>query len=295
MKKNTSVLLVVNPISGDIDKSNLIEQIKNAVERISADFFVFPTTGEEDQFNLEKKIKDINPSRIIIAGGDGTVKLTTEALKGARIPVGIIPVGSANGLAANLKLPESLEDKIKVTLSNNFLDFDIVVINDEYCLHMSDFGLNAELVKNYEESNLRGKIGYLLQSVPTLIQSKYPFKFQIEANNEIIKKEGILLAIANVSSYGTGANVNPNGEPNDGRFEILIFKKIDIGEILKTLRNEKHLDPDFIEIISTSKAKITCEEPIAFQMDGEYLGARKFADVKISPQKLRILVPENFR
>lgn len=292
MEKIRNILLVVNPISGAIDKSDLKKLIKKEVEKIDADFFIFPTTGEEDKFNLKKMIKEIDPSRIIVAGGDGTIKLTTEALDGEKIPLGIIPAGSANGLAANLHLPESFEDLIEVALGDNFIDFDIVVINGEYSLHMSDFGLNAELVNNYEKSNLRGKMGYVLQSIPTLIKSDYPFKFQIEANDEVFKREALLLAIANANAYGTGAKVNPQGKPNDGKFEILIFKKIDIGEILKTLRNEEHLDPEFVEIISTSEAKIYCEKPIAFQIDGEYLGKRKYADVKILPQKLRIIVPE---
>lgn len=291
MEKIKNILLVVNPISGAIDKSDLKKLIKEEVEKIDANFFIFPTTGEEDKFNLQKKIKEIDPERIIVAGGDGTITLTTEALEGEKIPVGIIPAGSANGLAANLHLPDSIEDQIEVALGNNFIDYDIVLINGEYCLHMSDFGLNAELVNNYEKSNLRGKMGYVLQSIPTLIKSDYPFKFQIEANNEVYKREAPLLVIANANAYGTGAKVNPKGKPNDGKFEILVFKKIDLGEILKTLRNEDHLDPDFIEVISTSEAKIFCEKPIAFQIDGEYLGKRKFAEVKILPQKLRIVIP----
>ncbi|MFO7719486.1 MAG: diacylglycerol kinase, partial [Gillisia sp.] len=86
----------------------------------------------------------------------------------------------------------------------------------------------------------------------------YPFQFKIEANNQTFKKEGILLAIANANSYGTGAKVNPKGKIDDGYFEILIFKHFDIFKILKTLRNEVDYDPEFMETISTKEAIISC-------------------------------------
>lgn len=288
------VLLVVNPISGGIDKSDLVEQVKKETIKLKASLLVFETTGEEDVFNLNEKIKELNPCRILIAGGDGTIKITAEALKGRDIPVGIIPSGSANGLSVNLYLPVKLEDQIRTALGTRFIHMDIILINDEYCLHMSDFGLNAELVRKYENASVRGKIGYLLQSIPTLLESDYPFEFKVETNGATYQKEGILLAIANASSYGTGAKVNPNGRIDDGRFEILIFKNFDMVEILKTLRNEVQLDPEFVEIISTSEATITCKGPVAFQVDGEYLGERDSVHVKILPGKLRLAVDEEF-
>lgn len=288
------VLLVVNPISGGIDKSELVEQVKKETIKINASLLVFQTTGEEDIFNLNQKISEHNPCRILIAGGDGTIKIVAEALKGKNIRVGIIPSGSANGLSVNLYLPVNLQDQIQTALGEKYIDMDIILIDDEYCLHMSDFGLNAELVKNYESANIRGKLGYLLQSIPTLLESNYPFEFEIEANGQTYSKEGILLVIANASSYGTGAKVNPNGRIDDGKFEILVFKNFDMIEILKTLRNEVQIDPDFVEIIITSEAKISCKEPVAFQIDGEYFGERNSVNVKILPKKLKIAVDEQF-
>ncbi|UJH92002.1 hypothetical protein LZ575_05090 [Antarcticibacterium sp. 1MA-6-2] len=191
----------------------------------------------------------------------------------------------------NLNLPSSPQEQIEVALDANVKGMDIILINDEYCLHMSDFGVNAELIRKYEHSKIRGKIGYFLNSIPTLVQSNYPFQFQIKANGQVLQKEGILLAIANAKSYGTGATVNPNGKIDDGFFEILVFKNFDFLEILKTLRNEVELNPDFIEIISTQNARISCKNPVAFQVDGEYIGKRKFVEVSILPHKVKIASP----
>jgi len=233
-----------------------------------------------------------NIDRVIVAGGDGTINLVAEVLKGLDISLGIITAGSANGMAENLNLPEILEEQLEVALGANYIELDILCLNDTICLHMSDFGINAELIKNYENSTVRGKIGYFLQSIPTLIQSEYPFTFNIETKNDTKQVNAVLLGIANANKYGTGANVNPQGKLNDGVFEILIFKKLNLVEILKTLQNETDLDSDFVEIIPAENAKITCEKPVSFQIDGEYIGKESEVEIKILPEKLRIAIPQ---
>ena len=286
-----TVLLVLNPISGGMDKTQLLEQVKKEVLNIRATLIVFRTNGENDLSDLQRSIDDLNPCRIICAGGDGTIKLVAEALQSRKIPVGIIPAGSANGLATNLGLPTTIEEQIITALGDSLNPIDVICIENEFCLHMSDFGLNAELIRNYEKSSVRGKLGYLLQSIPTLVESEYPFNFLIEANNKIIETEGILVAIANARSYGTGATINPNGLMNDGKFEILIFKNFDVIEILKTLRNEVELNPDFVQIIQTNKARISCIKPVAFQIDGEFLGEKQDVHITIKPRELILAGP----
>ncbi|MDT0691612.1 YegS/Rv2252/BmrU family lipid kinase [Salegentibacter sp. F188] len=291
MKGIKEILLVVNPISGDIDKKAMVEDFKAIAAKSNTEVFLYHTKGEKDIENVRRITSEREPFRIIAAGGDGTIKMVAEAVKELNIPLGIIPSGSANALALNLNLPKNLEEQIGVALGKHFLDVDLISINDELGLHMSDIGINAELIKNYESSSFRGKFGYLLQTIPTLIQSKYPFKFKVETDKNIIEEEGVLLAIANASKYGTGAKVNPQGKLDDGVFEILIFKNLDLLEIMKTLRNEMSLSPDFIKILKVKKAKITCTEPVAFQVDGEYLGEVRELNVKLLPEKAKIAIP----
>ncbi|WP_373055988.1 diacylglycerol kinase family protein [Zunongwangia sp. H14] len=289
------ILLIVNPISGDIDKQHMIDELKAIIEDTGVELFIYYTKGEKDLENIKRMAEERKPWRIIAAGGDGTIKMVAEATKGFKIPMGIIPSGSANALALNLNIPESLEEQIDVALGNTFLDIDLICLNDEIGLHMSDLGINAELIRNYEESSFRGKFGYLLQTVPTLIKSKYPYTFTIETEGETITEEGILLAFANAKKYGTGANVNPNGKLNDGIMEILIFKDFDLMEMLKTLRNEAALSKDFIRIIPVKKATVTSPHPVPFQIDGEYRGERTKIEVNMLPEKARIAVPETLK
>lgn len=292
MEENKQLLFIVNPIAGNLNKDQLIVEVKKNIAIKGYRIELYQTSGNEDAAKMKALIKKASPTRVIVAGGDGTIKMVAEVLTEFDLPLGIIPAGSANGLAFNLNLTIlPLERQIDVALGENFSQVDILDINGEYCLHMSDFGINAELIKNYQTSKIHGKFGYLLQSIPTLIQSKYPFEFQITTEKEIITKKGILLAFANFRKYGTGANINPNGKPDDGVFEIIVFKEFDILEIIKTLRNEDDLDPKFAEIIPANWANVKCTTPVAFQIDGEYIGELEEIDVKIISRRLKIATP----
>ncbi len=285
-----NILMVVNPISGGEEKDDLITEVHRAVEQQNCRFQLFKTTGENDIQKIKDEIEQFEPDRVLVVGGDGTVKIVAEDLFHKDLPIAIFPAGSANGLALNLGIPENREQQIEIALSDNFTDLDVLQINDELCLHLSDIGLNAELIRNYESSSVRGKFGYLMQSIPTLIKSKYPYEYEVEIDGEIYNHKGIMLAIANCKKYGTGANINPEGKHDDGKFEIIIFKNIDITEILGTLREDVKFDPNFAETISTKAAKIRCKKPIAFQIDGEFIENTQKIEVKIAEKSLKIAV-----
>lgn len=291
MKIKNQILLVVNPISGDIDKSKLIEAVKTEINTKNYSLEIYQTSGDDDQASIEKMILEFQPERILIAGGDGTIHLVAEVLKNHDIPIGILPAGSSNGLALNLNLPANLKDQLEVALGETFFKMDILQINDRLCLHIADLGINAELIRNFQNSNIRGRLGYLLHTIPTLIKCEYPFEFEIDANGKEFIQEGVLLAIANAKKFGTGANINPIGKLDDGLFELVIFKTLNFVEIFKTLSEQYILDPEFAEIISTTNARIRCKTPVSFQIDGEYIGETQNVVVSIAPKKLEIAVP----
>ena len=284
--------MVVNPISGGKDKTPIIEHVSEHLQNESSQLKIFQTSGKRDKEELTTVIKEYDPTRILIAGGDGSIKLVAEILKDKKIPLGIFPAGSANGLAENLDLPTSIADLTEIALGDHFLELDTIMINNELCLHISDVGLNAALIKNYEEGNIRGKLGYLIQSIPTLIKSDFPFQFTIEKEGKTIKRKAVLLAIANARKYGTGSTINPHGKYDDGKFEILVFKEFNFSQILRTFFENVELSEDFVEIFSASKATITCEKNIPFQIDGEYRGEVRHVEAEISPIKMKIAVPE---
>ncbi len=294
MKSENYILLIVNPISGNQEKEEIINLVERKAEEKNFGFQLYRTTGKNDLESINAIIEKQNPIRILVAGGDGTISLAAQCVFKKNIPMAIIPAGSANGLATNFNIPESLQAQVDIAFSGCLLDMDVLFINGKICLHIADLGINAELIKNYENSNIRGKLGYFLQSIPTLFTSNYPFEFIIKTKKGTFKKTGILLAIANANKFGTGATINPNGRINDGLFEILVFKNLDFIEIFKTMRERPEMSSDFVETIVAEEAIISTKKKIPFQIDGEFNGKVKKVEVHIESQKLSMAVPESF-
>lgn len=277
--KIQKVLLVINPVSGDTDKQPIIDTVQQFLSSETR-LEMYRTTGEDDIAQLRKEIKAFGPDRILVAGGDGTIKMAAEACDDYKSAIGILPAGSANGLATDFGLPEDCKKALVVAMGTKTRKVDALRIGDSIGLHISDFGINAELIKKYSENTVRGHFGYFLSSIPTLRETGGPYHFSITANGEERKVDAIMVAFANSKKFGTGALVNPDGKIDDGRFEVLLFKKLDVVEILKTLNGKINMDADFVEVISTEEARVTTEKPISFQIDGEPHG--KLQEVSVS-------------
>ena len=291
MKAQKTLLLVINPIAGGTDKKPIIEAFKNHASLQSCTPLVYETTGDNDGEHIVEIIDTKNPEIILISGGDGTIREVADALKEKSVKIALLPSGSANGLASNFNIPENLEDQLKIAFGNTFKDLDILDINGYTCLHIADLGVNAKLIENYEKSDLRGKLGYFIQAFPTLINNDYPFKVKITANGETHEDEGVLVAVANANKFGTGANINPTGKMDDGLFEVLIFKNFSVKGILETFYDDAVLNPDFVKVLSCKEATISCEKPIAFQIDGEFIGEQTLIEAKMTSFQLQIAVP----
>ena len=289
MKKN--VIMITNPVSGDIDKSEFIEATVLYAAKENLNFVLYETTGSNDNEKIKEIYNRFTPDRIIIAGGDGTIKLVMEALESTDVVLGILPAGSANGLATDLNLPKTIEENLAICFHNNYMEIDIVVINGEKCLHLSDLGLNAALIKNYKNNAIHGKWGYALQVVNTLVDRDEPFNAVIQANGQSFECSAEMIVVANSQKYGTGVTINPNGLMNDGKFELVIIKNLDLIVFGKIITGNLPINSEDIEIISTDKAVVKIDRPVSFQMDGEYCGVEKLLNISISAQKMRIAIP----
>lgn len=290
MATQKKFILVINPISGDLDKTEIVNKTKAFAERLDIEIVVYETTGKDDEKHIEKLFLELKPERVLIAGGDGTIKIVGEALEKHDVIFGIIPAGSANGLAMDLNLPTDLDENIKVAIQNNSISIDMVEINQKKSLHLSDIGLNALLVKNYENGSIRGKLGYALKVVPTLSEADAPFLATISFDDKKIECNCQMIVIANSQKYGTGVTINPYGSINDGKFEIIVLKSVDLLTIGKIVTGNMSQDLEEVDTYSTNKATITTSRKISFQIDGEYCGEEDNLEIAILPNQMKIAV-----
>ena len=284
-------LFVVNPISGGNDKTEIKAAVENYAREHGIALQSYQTTGEDDEKAIVELYKRYKPERIIVAGGDGTVKFTAETLGHEEVIIGFIAAGSANGLAVDLNFPNRLDEQIEIAFGNQTMDVDMICINDFKSLHLSDIGLNAEMIQKYENSTIRGKLGYAIQAFNTLTSSEAPFRATITANGKTIETEAKMIVMANSQKYGTGVTINPSGKRDDGIFEIVILRTLDFSVFSKIVMGNIPFGTGDVEIIATDKAIITTDVPVHFQVDGEYCGEETKLDIKIMHRQMKLAIP----
>lgn len=289
VKKN--VLLIVNPISGGVEKSEIIETATDFVNGLQKNLVLYDTSGNNDILKIQDLYAKFDPERVLIAGGDGTIKLVAEALEEEDVIFGILPAGSANGLATDLGLPNAIQECLIIAFREKHLAIDMIMINGKKSLHLSDLGLNADLIKNYENSSVRGKLGYALQAVTTLVEKEAPFIATIEVNDTTIECEAQMIVIANSKKYGTGVVINPTGLMDDGKFELIILKNLDLMVFGKIITGNMPIEAEDVEIITTDKAMITTNRPVSFQIDGEYCGTQSNLSIALAAAKMKVAIP----
>ena len=161
-------LFVVNPISGGNDKSSFYRFIETEISPQDNPYEIFKTTGDDDEIKLKKLVKKHKPEVIVSVGGDGTLLLVAKVSKNTSSKIALIPFGSANGMSKELNIPKIPDIKLSLNPAERFrdcwniikkgksIDVDLLQINkNHYSLHLSDIGLNAKIVKRFEEEKIR--------------------------------------------------------------------------------------------------------------------------------------------
>ena len=284
-------LFAINPVSGGKAKTDWEDGIRAHFAPLSHTAELLYLNGKTDAETLRHALADLKPDRVVAVGGDGTVKIVAEHLLGTGIPLGILPAGSANGMARELGLPADIPASLDVVVNGTLKPVDIIVINDgDICLHLSDIGLNAQVVKHYQENNWRGMFGYL-RSVVKSLRRRRLLRVEVNTGDDCVQRVALMIVLANARMYGTGAVINPDGDLSDGQFEVVIFRRLTGWGILKMFWRYKPFDPKNIEIFPATSVTIETHRKAYFQIDGEYRGRINKLDARIQPGAITMLVP----
>lgn len=293
---NKKFLLIINPISGSLqDKSEIVEEIRETLEKHQCQLKVWETTGKDDQDKILALIKENPIDAVLVGGGDGTVKMIAEIILDLDQRVGIIPLGSANGLATSLEIA-GMEEAIEAVINGEEIKMDAIRINGELCLHLSDFGFNASLIKKFEDGGERGMLSYFKSSLAQLFEIQ-PYRFEIFLDNKTEKVEAKMLVIANGNKYGTGALINPVGKIDDGVFEIIALNPENFEDMVKisvALFRGNLNEMESVKIWFASKAEIRNLDQADFQIDGELMGKVEKVNVVIAPNPIRFYKGKSF-
>lgn len=284
MSKRT-ILWVINPHSGEGERDWVFTLLAQKAQK-----HIYRTKGEKDQDSISDLLNNHSPDFVVAGGGDGTIKMVATLLIGQHTPLGILPLGSANGLATELEITMDIQSLILSYIYDDLQhsQLDAILINNEhYCFHISDLGLNARIVSGFEEQTVRGFLGYGLSALSQLKTDD--LIFTVEVGGQTL--ETMMVFFANARKYGTGVIINPNGNLSDGKFEIGILKEVNlrlVGQLLFETGSEP--DPEALEIRSTKEITLHTKKPVELQIDGEYVGKVTSLTAKIIPKKINLVL-----
>jgi diacylglycerol kinase (ATP) len=292
MKKpeNERLFFVINPNSGS--KSHDWETIIN-------DYFVhldyqielYFLTKNCNHDTIKERIDTFKPTKAVAIGGDGTVKLVAECIIKTSIILGILPGGSANGLARELGISEDPVEALDALVHGMIRKIHTTTVNDQLCIHLSDVGLNAYLMKKFESNGVRGMWGYMIASIKVLLQNT-PMDIEMLIGGEKIKMKAFMVVIANATKYGTGAVINPIGNLDDEYFEVIVIKQISFLEVFKMVVSHQSYDKEKTMVYQTNSLTMKSKKKVHFQIDGEYLGKINAVDASLVADALRVIVPQ---
>lgn len=285
-------LFAINPVSGGKNKTDWTTGIETYFADLPHTAHLLYLNGETDDDTLRRTLADLKPDRVVAVGGDGTVKIVAQQLLDTGVPLGILPAGSANGMARELGIPGDIQGSLAVVVDGRPTPTDLISINDgDICLHLSDIGLNAQVVKHYQQNNWRGMFGYL-RSVVKSLRTRRQLRVEINVGDACIQRVALMVVLANARMYGTGAVINPDGNVFDGKFEVVIFRRLTGWEIIKLFWRYEPFNPKNVEIFSATSVTIETHRRVYFQIDGEYRGRINRISAQIRPGAITMLVPK---
>lgn len=289
MKK---VLFVINPGSGNRENSNIEALITDLCEYNCFEYLIHIMDGMDQLTAIGKKITDFDPGIVAAAGGDGTVNLISGLIAGSGRTLLIIPYGSANGMAKELNISPRIDLAIKLLENGTEKAIDLIRINDRICIHLADVGLNARIVKRFEEDVKRGIKTYAKHLFGEIFLLKQ-YRFYIYYDDRFVKLKAVSLTFANASRYGTGAVINPHGILDDGKLELIVvkpFPQIKLLSIAWKMFTNKLQTSEYVEVIRCHKAKIISSRKTTLQIDGEVIGKVKEINVEVMHKALNVIV-----
>lgn len=293
LQKKTNILFIINPISGGRGKRAIPDFIDQFVNKDHFNpYFVF-TDYAGHAAELADEACHKNFEVIIAAGGDGTInEVATQVLKHQKI-LGILPLGSGNGLARFLKIPKNIKYAINIINNLKVDKIDTAEFNGKPFFNLAGMGFDAHLSAVFSKDKKRGLSGYVKLGLKEVFSYK-PQDYSITIDGTVYTRKAFAVSVANSSQYGNDVYIAPSASVKDGLLDVCIIKPFPMVKLPVlgfTMVRGTAEKSDMIEIIKGQNIQITRQDDAAVHVDGEPLQMGKNIEVKIKPLSLQVIVP----
>jgi diacylglycerol kinase (ATP) len=261
------------------------------------DATVRETTAPGDAQDFAAEAVAAGAEIVLSMGGDGTANETARGLLGSDVPLGIVPVGSGNGLARALRLPLDPARALAALAAATRRRMDVGVVNGKPFLNVAGVGFDAVVGWAFHmagrDGGRRGIFTYVRMSF-SLVNAYRPTPLVLDTGGDRLEVSPFVLVFANGPQYGAGAVINPGARLDDGRFEIVVFEDASLPEIVwnaprlflgRLGRSRRY------RRIEASQAVITPAVAIEHHRDGEPEPESSRLEFALRPRALAVLVP----
>ena len=283
-------IVILNPTAGSPEH---VRSWQERVESLAGDCPVRVTSHPGEAEELAQRAIDEGFTRIVAAGGDGTVNQVANGLADRKAALGVLPMGSVNVFAMELGLPlYNLRRCWDIIEDTNIRQIDLPIANGRYFVQLAGVGLDAQVVKETSLAFKRsfGPLSYLISAAQ--IAARQPPKLFIESEETSVE-EGSFVLVGNGRLYGGPFPFFKHAIIDDGLFDVVVFKRLGYLEIVKYLQDvvfSSDIKVPEIEYFQTRRLRITSEQNVPLELDGELAGNCP-VDFRIRGKALRVLAP----
>ena len=294
-------IYLINPISGTGGKGLLPDIIKNKTAEKNIPFEILHTNAAGDYHFLKEKIAVEKVTDIIVCGGDGTVNQIANALMGIPVNIGIIPMGSGNGLAFAAKIPKIIHKALDTVFAGNAVYIDSFYINNKFSCMLCGLGFDAQVAHDFAKQKKRGLATYVKQSTKNFFSAKH-YVFELILDEKSIHTEAFFISIANSNQFGNNFTIAPQASLHDGLLDIVVVNKMSkmrmIWTILKQIRNgqvrlyeDKKYHRNDIHYFQTKKIIIKNPQLAPLHIDGDPAETAAAFEIEIVENAFKLLIP----
>jgi diacylglycerol kinase (ATP) len=226
-RRMTHVAVIINPTSGPARRGSSIERVavaKRVLQAAGVSHDIQLTERRNHAYDLAAAAVKAGATLVIAWGGDGTINEVGQALAFTGVSLGLIPGGSGNGFARELKIPFDPAKAIRRALSSPDRHIDVGEIAGRMFFNVAGIGLDAKVAADVGTfGNQRGLRPYLRASAREVLGYR-PVTYAIDIDADGVRTDALIVALANSRQYGYGARIAPLALLDDGLLDLVVVE-----------------------------------------------------------------------
>ncbi len=287
-------LFIVNPTSGTGKQEVFKKVLSDSFCDIWPDYDIKYTECRNHAYEISKEACG-NYDLVVAVGGDGTANEVARGLINSSCIMGIVPLGSGNGLARHLKIPMHIKSALKIICEKNIQTIDTAMLNDYQFVNVAGVGFDAHIAHLFAKTEKRGPIPYA--KIATQEFQKYKSKeYEVIVEGQKYKSKAFLISFANSAQFGNNAYISPHAVINDGLIDVCLmssFPKVEAGQLAIKLFNKRMDKSRYMKIIRGTEIKVLSSEAMEGHIDGEPVLLPETFEVKVNPGSLKVIYNAN--